>query len=73
MRVVLFVLFSSFMLCGCLAGAAVGAAGAVVGTTAAVVGTTASVAVKTTGAVVGAVTPGGDEKPKEKSQAKRDK
>lgn len=50
----LLILIAPVGLSGCLAGAVVGAAGAVVGTT-------AKVAVKTTGAVVDAVTPGDDD------------
>jgi hypothetical protein len=64
MRVIAFVLLSSVALSGCLAGAAIGAAGAVVGTT-------ANVAVKTTGAVIGAVTPDGDDKDKQKGKDPR--
>lgn len=63
MRIV-FVLLSSIALSGCLAGAAIGAAGAVVGTT-------ATVAVKTTGAVIGAVTPDGDDKDKKKDNPRQ--
>lgn len=59
-RVIPFVLLvlAAPLLSGCLAAAVIGTAGAVVGTT-------AKVAVKTTGAVVGAVIPDDDEDKKD--------
>jgi len=55
---------------GCVAGLAAGAAGATVGVAGAVIGTTAKVAVKTTGAVINAATPGGKNDDKEKADGK---
>ena len=57
-------LLAAPLLSGCLAAAVVGTAGAIVGTT-------ARVAVKTTGVVVGAVSPDDDDKDKKKADRHR--